>query len=77
MNSKFLTWATGKIILTSSELDMEALGTTGDQVLDVCRCIVDSGQLGLQLGREVWTAETILDEIIKGIGTDKQAVSSR
>lgn len=31
MNSKFLTWATGKIKLASTELGMEALETIGDQ----------------------------------------------
>lgn len=31
MNSKFLTWATGKIKLSSTELGTEALETSGNQ----------------------------------------------
>lgn len=39
MNSKFLTWATGKIKLALSELGIEALETTGDQQVGFGQCV--------------------------------------
>lgn len=49
MNSKFLTWAAGKIKLSSTELGMEALETSGNQEVGFGHVrwhfVIGSGQL--------------------------------
>lgn len=55
MNSKFLTWATGKIKL-STELGMEALDTSGNQEVGFghvrWQFVIGSGQLTGSTARE-------------------------
>lgn len=56
MDSKFLTWATGKIKLSSTEVGMEALETSGNQAVSFghvrWQFVIGSGQLMGSTARE-------------------------